>query len=122
MTLEELYELIGGNYEQALKIMRKDKLIDRYIRKLADSELRDAIVAASEQMDATQLYESGHALKGVYANLGLDALAGMACTITEEFRPGNPRTLSDDEVKAKVAELDAQHSRVLDGIKQYEEA
>ena len=83
---------------------------------------KDAIVAACDQMDASQLYESGHALKGVYANLGLDALAGMASTITEEFRPGNARTMDDGEVKAKLDEIAALYKLTAKGIREYEGA
>ena len=122
MTLEELYALIGGNLDQAMKIMRKDKLVDRYIRKLINNELCKTLVAAGETMDATALYENAHALKGVCANLGLDDLASAASEITEEFRPGNARNLTDDEVKAKLAALDEQYQRVIAGIQQYVEA
>ena len=30
VTIEELYELIGGNYEAAMGVMRMEKLVDRY--------------------------------------------------------------------------------------------
>lgn len=119
MTLEELYGLIGGNLEQALKVMRKEKLVDRYIRKLVDNELCQTLVAAADAMDETGLYESAHALKGVCANLGLDSIANTASEITEEFRPGNPRSFTDDEVKAKVAALNEDYQRVIAGIEQY---
>lgn len=122
MTIEELYELIGGNYEQAMRVMRKDKLVDRYIRKLADSDLPSQLVAAGEQMDETQLYEVAHALKGLYANLGLDDIAALASEVTEEFRPGNSRTCFDDDVKAKIAAISERHDSVIAGVKQYEAA
>ena len=32
MTIEELYEQIGGDYEQAKRVLRMDKLIDKHIR------------------------------------------------------------------------------------------
>ena len=34
MTLQELYDTIGGDYEQAVRVLRMDKLIDKHIRKL----------------------------------------------------------------------------------------
>ena len=30
MTIRELYAKIGGNYDQAVRVMQMDKLIDRY--------------------------------------------------------------------------------------------
>ncbi len=120
MTTPELYELIGGNYEHALQIMRKDKMIGKYVLKLGGSDLNERLRAAAESMDAAQIFESAHAMKGVCGNLGLDALAEAAGEITEEFRPGSVRRLPDDEVRAKLAALDAFYERTLEGIRRYE--
>ena len=37
MTLQELYESIDGSYEQAVKVLRVDKLIEKHIKKFADN-------------------------------------------------------------------------------------
>lgn len=120
MTLQELYTLIGGDYEQATKIMRRDRLIDKYIRKLSSSPVGDALADAGAKMDPTALFESAHAMKGVCANLGLVALSQAASDLAEEFRPGTPRSLSDEAVKAKLAEVAELYQRTINGIHQYE--
>ena len=120
MTIQQLYARIGGNYEHAVRIMKKDKLIDKYVRKLKDSNVGDALAQAGETMDAVKLFESAHAMKGVCANLGLDALASAADEITEEFRPGNPRTLSDEAVREKVAGILQRYRDTVEGIAEYE--
>ena len=33
MTLPELYQTIGGDYDQALRVLHIEKLIDKHIRK-----------------------------------------------------------------------------------------
>ena len=117
MTIRQLYEQIGGSYEHAVQIMKKDKMIHKYLLKLADSGIYEQLTAAGESMDPTQLFESAHAMKGVCANLGLDELAHTVGTITEEFRPGAVRKLTDAQVKAvldKAAEL---YRRAEDGIR-----
>ena len=120
MTLEELYTLIGGNYEQAKQIMNSDRLIDRYVRKLKNSGVEKMLSAAGETMDPDQLFESAHAMKGVCANLGLEELAAQADAITEEFRPGNNRKLTDEEVKEKLHSIAELFEKTLNGIEQYE--
>ena len=120
MTIQQLYDRIGGNYEHAVRIMKKDKLIDKYVRKLKDSNVSDALAQAGETMDAVKLFESAHAMKGVCANLGLDALASAADEITEEFRAGNPRTLSDEAVREKVAGILQRYRDTVEGIAEYE--
>ena len=120
MTIVELYEEIGGNYEQAVKVMRMDKLIDKHIRRLKTNEVFDAVREAGETMDPVRLFESTHALKGMCANLGLDSIAALASEITEDFRPGASRKLTDEEVKEKIARIDELHKKTIDGITRYE--
>ena len=122
MTIKELYEVIGGNYDQAVRVMKSERLIDKYVRKLKNSRLDEMLVEAGLTMDATRLFESAHAMKGVCSNLGLDALASAANEITEEFRSGNPRTLTDDAVREKVDSLLQRYRDTVAGITAYEES
>ena len=122
MTVQELYENIGGNYEHALQILRMDKMISKYLLKLTKSGVCDECRAAAESMDAARMFESAHAMKGVCANLGLDDLAAAVGEITEEFRPGSERRLSDDEVRARMENIFAMYEKTAEGIKLYEES
>ena len=120
MTLQEVYAQIGGSYEHALQIMKKDKMVHKYLLKLESSGVYDALCAACEGMNPTAIFESGHALKGVSANLGLDTLSAAASELTEEFRPGNARRHSDEEVQAMFARVKELYTRTAAGIKEYE--
>lgn len=121
MTLQELYAKIGGDYEKALTVLRIEKLMDKHIRKFGESDVVDRLIAAGKTMDATELFESAHAVKGVCANLGLMGLCNAASGITEEFRPGNERKMSDEEVKEKIDQIEALYKHTVDGIKEYSE-
>ena len=119
MTLQELYTLVDGNYNHAVQIMRMEKLIDRYVRKFPGSNAYDALKAAGETMDPTALFESAHALKGVCANLGFDEMASVAGDITEDYRPGATRSLSDGEIKDRIAKIETLYQRTIAGIEAY---
>ena len=119
MTIQELYAAIGGNYEQAVRVMKMDRLIDKYVRKFESSGLDAALAEAGASMDATKLFESAHAMKGVCSNLGLDALADAAHEITEEFRPGNARRLSDEEVSDRLDAIAERYRATAEGIRRY---
>ena len=121
MTLQELYASIDGNYDHAVQIMRMEKLINRYLSKFPNSGVYESLAAAGESMDPTALFESAHAMKGVCANMGFDKMAAAAGEITEEFRPGNTRSLSDDEIKARIADIGVMYRHTVDGIRQYEQ-
>ena len=53
MTLTELYQDIGGDMTQALKIMRMEKLVNKNILKLRKSGLDTMLEAARAMPDAT---------------------------------------------------------------------
>lgn len=122
MTLQELYESIGGSYESAKRVMQLDKLIERFILKYPDDASCAKLCAAWEARDAAGVFESAHAMKGVCSNLGLDALSAAASEITEEFRPGRTRALDDAAVQSRVEALRAQDERVRTLVRAFSEA
>ena len=119
MTLEELYKNIEGDYAQAVKVLRMDKLIDKHIRKMADNTLTASLVSASETMNGQEMFDAAHALKGICANLGLVKMADLSSVIAEEFRTGNPRTMSDEEVRRTVSEIHLLFEKTAESIRGY---
>ena len=119
MTVQELYESIGGSYESARRILQMDRMIDRFIRKFLDDETYGRLMAAYAAGDHTGMFESSHAMKGVCANLGLDALSSLAGEIADEFRPGRDRRWDDAVLGEKIEGLKALYTRTQDGIRQY---
>ena len=122
MTLQELYGKIDGDYEQATKVLRVEKLIDKHIRRFPTGGVVTAVIEAGKTMDPTALFESAHAMKGVCANLGLMKLYEAASALSEEYRPGNPRTMTDEQVKEKISYIEAQFEKTAAGIKEYEQS
>lgn len=121
MTLQELYQSIGGNYENAIRVLRMEKLMDKHIRKFTKNGVAEKMLEAGRSRDAKELFESAHALKGVCGNLGLTEMSELASEIAEEFRPGNARKLSDEEVDGKIAKIGELYRKVCEGISRYEE-
>ena len=121
MTIKELYSEIGGDYEQAIRVLRMDKLIDKHIRKLTKNGVAEGLINAGKTMDPTELFEAAHAMKGVCANLGLVTLSEKASELAEEYRPGSSRTFSDSEVSDRIAEIEALYKKTADGIRKYEQ-
>ena len=122
MTLKELYAAIDGNYDQAISVLRVEKLIDKHIRKFPQGGVTEALLEAGKDMDPTRLFETSHAMKGVCANLGLMKLSAAASEISEEFRPGNPRRMTDGQVADKLREIEELYRKTAEGIRQYAES
>ena len=121
MTLKELYQTIGGDYDQALRVLRVEKLVDKHIRKLTHNGVVEQLLEAGQTMDPTRLFETAHAAKGVCGNRGLKKLSDMASEIAEEYRPGNSRGMTDDQVRQRLDRLAGQYRLTAEGIRQYEE-
>ena len=122
MTLQELYQNIGGDYDQALRILRVDKLVDKHIRKLIRNGVVEQLLSAEADMDPARLFEAAHAMKGVCGNLGLPGLAEAASAVSEEYRPGNNRTMTDEQVKEKLHAIAEMYRKTEEGIRRYEES
>ena len=60
-------------------------------------------------------------MKGVCGNLGLTELAEAASEIAEEFRPGNPRHLDDNEVANRLDRIAELYEHTAAGIGKYEQ-
>ena len=117
-----MYQAIDGSYEQAQKVLRMDKLIDKHIRKLPANTIFSSLIAAGESLDPTALFENAHAVKGVCANLGLVKLSLAASEISEEFRPGNSRRMTDDEVREKLEEIKRMYETAKEEIEKYSQS
>ena len=116
MTVKELYERIDGDYGAALKIMMADTMIAKFIVRVPDDPTYGRLMAAAETMDPEGLFEAAHTLKGVTANFGLTKLSTLASRLTEEFRPGRERQMSDEEVREKLEAIRKLHEQTVEGI------
>ena len=87
MTLQELYYEIGGDYEQAMRVLRMEKLVDKHIRKMRTNLVVEELIDAGDRIEPSKIFETAHAMKGVCANLGLVGLAGMASEISAADKP-----------------------------------
>ncbi|MBQ9493476.1 MAG: Hpt domain-containing protein [Oscillibacter sp.] len=119
MTIQELYENIGGSYESAKKILPSDKMIAKFVQRFLTDKSCERLFAARESGDETGMFEGSHAMKGVCANLGLNELSRIASEISEEYRPGNAKTLSEDEISQRFADLKALYERTVAGIQEF---
>ncbi len=119
MNIQELYQSIDGDYDQAIRVLRVEKLVDKHIRRFVDNDVVDGLLAAGSSMDPTDLFEAAHAVKGVAANLGLTKLSDVASEITEDFRPGNERKLSDEDVKQRIETIRELLEQIVYKIRKY---
>lgn len=119
MTIQEMYEKVGGSYASVKKILPMDKMIAKFAQRFLTDKSFEKLSAAHDAGDEAGMFEGSHALKGVCANLGFDELSKIASEISEEYRPGNARTMSDEEVNERFAALKALYDRTIAGIQEF---
>ena len=122
MTVQELYENIGGSIQSALRILQMDKMVARFIVRYLDEPSCGKLLEAYENKDEKGVFEAAHAMKGVCANLGLTGLSEAASEIAEEYRPGKERRFTDAEVKAKIDHIAQDYQKTAEEIQKYENA
>lgn len=90
MTVKEVYEQFQGNYESVLSRLRDDERIKKYLLKLVDYHYDDLIKNALKEQDYETAFRESHNLKGICANLSIDALEKTSSDLTEALRGRNP--------------------------------
>ena len=88
MTLKELYDAIGGDYNEVMGRMLKEervtKFVGMFLRDPSFQQLSDAMAAG----DYEEAFKGAHTLKGVCGNLSLTRLARVDIEVTEALRGG----------------------------------
>ena len=86
MTIQECYQLLGGNFSQTQTRLPSAGMIQRFLFRFPQDPTFSALCQAMETGQRESAFRCAHTLKGVCANLGLDALQDSASRLTEALR------------------------------------
>lgn len=86
MTIEEFYNVVGGDYQKVLNRLVNQMLVKKYLRKFVDDPSVPQLRQALAENDFASAFRGAHTLKGLAATLGLDELAAVASDLTEQLR------------------------------------
>ena len=112
MTVKEVYAAIGGSYEDAMGLMRKEERVSKYLGMFLRDDSYQALKDGMDSGDMDKAFRGAHTLKGVTANLALDRLREAASALTEDLRGGK----DIEKAKAdwpKVTEIYEETIRVI---------
>ena len=105
MTVRELYQLIGGDYDTAMAYLSSERLIARFLTKFpADPSLPRLFTAWAAQ-DRYGAFDAAYEAKGMCANLYLTHLKVRSTEICELLRPENEGKAKDTYIDMQVQEL-----------------
>lgn len=90
MTLEQCYASIEADYQDVLRRLRSEKLVQKFVIKFLDDPSFQELLASIEARKSEEAFRAAHTLKGVSQNLGFTPLFTASSTLTEALRNGFP--------------------------------
>ena len=86
MTLQECYKALGGSYEEVLRLLQSERLVQKFVLKFLEDKSYELLNKALEEHDQPTAYRAVHTLKGVCQNLAFTRLQESASALTEALR------------------------------------
>ncbi len=88
MSIEEIYQRLGGDYGDVLRRMGKAERVIRFLSIFPDDPSFLRLSEALKSGDVEEAFRSAHSLKGICMNLGLTRLRDSSGALTETLRGG----------------------------------
>ena len=114
MDLKELYDQIGGNYQETISRLPSEPMVKKFVLKYPADPTYAQLQAAIAQKDWETAFRAAHTLKGVAQNLGFARLSTAVFALPEQLRGGKPMQNEQDWLAVQQAQ-----KTVLDGIAQF---
>lgn len=102
MTLKECYDALGGNYEETLRRLCSERLVEKFALKFLQDESFSMLERAVQEENYEEAFRAAHTLKGVGLNLGFTKLHKASDELTEALRGG--QRLTDISLLERVGE------------------
>ena len=113
MELKEVYEKIGGDYDDVVRRLMGEKLVRKFLLKFLDDKSYADLERTLSEGDYKEAFRAAHTLKGVCLNLGFTELYKVSAELTEVLR--GRETAGSDELYAQVKE---QYTTLTDAIRE----
>lgn len=117
MTLEQCYEQLKGNYQEAKQRLMTERLIAKFILKFPADPSMEQLRTAIKMDDHDAAFRAAHTLKGVAANLAFSDLQKNASELTEQLR--SSQEAASQELLEK---LEASYNNTINAINTYQSA
>ena len=105
MTIQECYKAIGGNYEDVLRRLHNEALIQKFTLKFLEDQSYLQLKQALKDKNYEDAFRSAHTLKGVCQNLSFDRLYEVSNELTELLRDRTGEKPGIQEAMEKVTEV-----------------
>lgn len=118
MTLQECYETMGADYNDAIGRLRSERLLQKFVLKFLDDGSYDLLCRSLKEGNQEEAFRASHTIKGMCQNLSFTVLAESSSRLTEALR-GGAQIADTEELFARVQE---DYCRTTDTIKAFQAA
>ena len=88
MNLNDCYEAMGGNYDEAIGRLRSERLVQKFVLKFLDDGSFDLLCRSVEAGNYEEAFRAAHTIKGVCQNLDFTRLYQSSSQLSEALRNG----------------------------------
>ena len=117
MDTKKVYELVGGDYDDALTRLRKPERIAKFLKFFLKDGSFAELKTSMENGDMEKAFAAAHTAKGVCANLSLEKLRAMVSDLTEDLRGGK----DIEHARIFFPEVEACYQKTVETIREYME-
>ena len=117
MTIQECYQMLGGDFAQVEKRLLSVSMVKRFITKFLDDDSFSRLEKAAREGRREEAFRAAHTLKGVSANLGFGRLLASSTRLTELLRPETDSI--PEEAKPLLEEVGQDYESAVDTIRAY---
>ena len=115
MTLQQVYESIGADYQGVMERLPSESFVRRFALKFLQDDSFSQLKQALADGDAATAFRAAHTLKGVCQNLGFENLFAPDYALTEALRGG---TL--DNADQLFPAVEREYQRTVDALRAYQ--
>ncbi|MGN0547321.1 MAG: Hpt domain-containing protein [Acutalibacteraceae bacterium] len=88
MTLSELYEALGGDYNDVLERLDDPETVEHFLIAFSADPSYSQLMHSLSGNDIQSAFRAAHTLKGVSLSLGLKRLGNVSGAVCENLRAG----------------------------------
>lgn len=118
MTVKDVYEATGGDYESALRRFMSESRLEKFVKMFLDDPCYRELETALSVKDTEEAFRAAHTLKGVCLNMSFSKLFASVDTVTEALRHADADNTDDmARVYASMKPLRVHYSSIIDHIR-----
>ncbi len=113
MNLQECYSAIGGDYQDALKRLMNERIVQKFVFKFLDDPSFDNLIRSMDEKDYKEAFRAAHTIKGVCQNLSFSRLCDSSSRLTEALREEK-----SENYQVLLEQVKADYEKTASGIRE----